>query len=91
MFTLKYDKSTNSLRGIPCRNICKDYLSETMFTQAQYNDMLTTARILKLNSLLDIYKNYLELDVRLLIDVLRNFSETMIKNYSVNGLIANDP
>ena len=91
MFTLKYDKSTNSLRGVPCRNICRDYLSETMFTQSQYNDMLTTARILKLNSLLDIYKNYLELDVRLLIDVLHNFSETMIKNYSINGLIANDP
>ena len=89
MFSFK--NKDNTLVGIPRKDICNDYLNETNFTQAEYNDMVNTCNMLGIDSLLDIYKNYLELDVRLLIDVLDNFSKKMIKSYTYGPINGNDP
>ena len=86
-----FKNKNNQLVGIPKKSICQDYLNETTYTQAEYNELVNTANILDLKSLLDIYKNYLECDVRLLIDVLDNFSKTMIKSYTYGPVNGNDP
>lgn len=89
MFSFK-DKN-GELVGIPKRNICQDYLNESTYTKKEYDQLVETANTLNLKSLLDIYKNYLECDVRLLIDVLDNFSKTMIASYTYGPVNANDP
>lgn len=89
MFSFRNKKG--HLLGIPKKDVCKDYLNETTYTKAEYNELVKTAKILNLKSLLDIYKNYLECDVRLLIDVLDNFSKTMIKSYTLEPVNGNDP
>ena len=89
MFSFK--EKNNKLIGIPKKSLCKDYLNEKEYTQEEYNSLVKTAKTLDLHSLLDIYKNYLECDVRLLIDVLDNFNKTMVDAYSIGKVKGNSP
>ena len=89
MFSFK-DKD-GKLIGIPKKSLCDDYLNESEFTQEQYNNLVNAANTLGLESLLDIYKNYLECDVRLLIDVLDNFNTTFVNAYTIGKVKGNSP
>ncbi len=89
MFSFK--AKNNKLIGIPKKSLCKDYLNEKEYTQEEYNSLVNAAKTLGLHSLLDIYKNYLECDVRLLIDVLDNFNKTMVESYTIGKVKGNSP
>ena len=86
-----FSDKDGTLIGIPKKSLCSDYLNEREYTQDEYNSLVNAANTLGLKSLLDIYKNYLECDVRLLIDVLDNFNQTMVQAYTIGKVKGNSP